>query len=88
MLAPGGVADLISLPLAEVPRGPLGAQSLEAALVYGASGASVSDSMVAGRWLMRGRDLLTVDAAGARARQQEDFDTLAERLAAAEGLSH
>ena len=88
MLAPGGVADLISLPLAEVPRGPVGAQSLEAALVYGASGASVSDSMVAGRWLMRGRDLLTVDAAGARARQQEDFDTLAERLAAAEGLSH
>ena len=88
MLAPGGVADLIALPLVEVPRGPVGAQSLEAALVYGASGASVSDSMVAGRWLMRGRDLLTVDAAGARARQQEDFDTLAERLAAAEGLSH
>lgn len=87
-LAPGGVADLIALPLAQLPRGPVGAQSLESALVYGASGASVTDSMVAGRWLMRGGELLTVDAEAARAQQQRDFDTLTARMAAAEGGSH
>lgn len=87
-IAPGGVADLIALPLDEIPRGPVGAQAFESALVYGASGASVSDSMVAGRWLMRAGRLLTVDARAARIQQQRDFDTLSSRIAAAGGAPH
>lgn len=80
-LAPGAVADLIAIPLRDVARGPVGAQSLEAALVYGTSGASVTASMVAGRWLMRDRALLTIDVRDARRRQQRDYDVLVSRMA-------
>lgn len=82
MIAPGGLADLIALPLAEIPRGPVGAQSLAAALVYGASGASVTDSMVGGRWLMSDRVLHTIDTRAALAQQQRDYDTLVARMRA------
>ncbi|MEV8267310.1 amidohydrolase family protein [Microbacterium sp. NPDC076911] len=80
-LAPGAVADLIALPLREIARGPIGAQSLEAALVYGTSGASVTDTMVAGRWLMRDKQLLTIDLKGQREQQQRDYDVLVGRMA-------
>jgi 5-methylthioadenosine/S-adenosylhomocysteine deaminase len=82
LIAPGGVADLIALPMSEIPRGPIGAQSLEAALVYGASGSSVSDSMVDGRWLMTDRVVHTVDVGAALTRQQRDYDTLVARMRA------
>lgn len=80
-LSAGGVADLIAIPLSEIARGPVGAQTLEAALVYGTSGASVSHTMVAGRWLMAERALLTVDADAAAFRQQRDYDILVSRMA-------
>ncbi|MET0591029.1 MAG: amidohydrolase family protein, partial [Naasia sp.] len=78
-IVPGAVADLIAIPVSEIHRGPVGAQSLESALVYCTSGASVSHTMVAGRWLMADRRLLTVDTATARSRQQQDWDTLMAR---------
>jgi 5-methylthioadenosine/S-adenosylhomocysteine deaminase len=84
-LVPGAVADLIAIPLPDIPRGPVGAQSLEAALVYGVSGASVRDAMVAGRWLMRDRTVLTVDVAAAAAQQQRDYDILVARMSASAG---
>jgi 5-methylthioadenosine/S-adenosylhomocysteine deaminase len=59
-LAPGKQADLIALDLDEVGWGP-SAQDVYTALVYSISGLHVTDSMVAGRWLMRDRRLLTAD---------------------------
>lgn len=82
-LVPGAVADLIAIPVAEVVRGPRGAQSLEAALVYGTSGASVSDTMVAGRWLMTDREVHSLDMESAYRQQQADYDTLVSTMAAA-----
>ncbi|MDM4764206.1 amidohydrolase family protein [Galbitalea sp. SE-J8] len=79
-LAPGAVADLIAIPVRDIPRGPIGAQSLESALVYNTSGASVSDSMVAGRWIMSRGTVIGLDLAAAAARQQADYDTLVERM--------
>ena len=83
LIAVGAVADLIAVPLAEIPRGPVGAQSLEAALVYGVSGASVSHSMVDGRWLMTDRVVRTLDVEAALIQQQADYDTLVARTAGA-----
>lgn len=87
-LVPGAVADLIAVPRREIARGPAGAQSLEAALVYGTSGASVSHTMVAGRWLMAERDVLTLDAPGALFRQQAEYDILTSRISEAAGIGH
>ncbi|MGO3319500.1 MAG: amidohydrolase family protein [Microbacterium gubbeenense] len=84
-LSLGAVADMIALPLGAIPRGPAGAQSIEAALVYGASGASVAHSMVAGRWLMRDGEVLTIDVGRAISQQQRDFETLRARMTAEEG---
>ena len=79
----GAVADLIAIPLSEVSRGPVGAQSVEAAIVYGTSGASVSHSMVDGQWLMTDRQVRTLDVADALSQQQRDYDTLVSRMRAA-----
>ncbi|WP_210505483.1 amidohydrolase family protein [Naasia sp. SYSU D00057] len=84
-LVPGAVADLIAIPISDIARGPRGAQSLESALIYCTSGASVRSSMVAGRWLMRDGVVGTIDAGAARAQQQADWDTLLGRKVAAEG---
>ncbi|MFW2513018.1 amidohydrolase family protein [Demequina sp. SO4-13] len=86
-LMPGAVADLIAVPTQEIARGPVGAQSLEAALVYGTSGASVTHTMVAGRWLMAERGVLTLDVPGALSRQQADYDILTSRIADAVGVN-
>jgi 5-methylthioadenosine/S-adenosylhomocysteine deaminase len=75
----GAVADLIAIPSREIARGPRGAQSLEAALVYSTSGSSVSHSMVNGRWIMAEGVVLTLDVTLALSRQQADYDTLAAR---------
>lgn len=79
-LVPGAVADLIALPRVALHRGPDGAQSLASALVYGASGQAVTDTMVAGEWLQRDGRLLTIDRATVLAGVQADFDVLAARM--------
>lgn len=79
-LVPGAVADLIALPVAALHRGPVGAQSLESALVYGASGFDTTHVMTAGRWLKDAGQLTTVDIDAARAQQQLDYDTLMHRV--------
>ncbi|MFD1714463.1 amidohydrolase family protein [Amnibacterium flavum] len=86
-IVPGAVADLIAIPVAAIHRGPRGAQSLESALVYCTSGASVSHTMVAGRWLMADGVVQTIDAPAALARQQTDWDTLSGRRLVAEAVS-
>jgi 5-methylthioadenosine/S-adenosylhomocysteine deaminase len=59
-LEAGKRADIIALDLDEVGWGPA-SQDVYTALVYAISGMHVTDSMADGRWLMRDRQLLTVD---------------------------
>lgn len=82
MLVAGAVADLIAVPVRDIARGPAGAQSLESALVYCTSGASVTYSMVDGQWLMRDSVVMTLDVGGSLARQQADYNTLVARMRA------
>jgi 5-methylthioadenosine/S-adenosylhomocysteine deaminase len=81
-LVPGAVADLIALPVEALHRGPVAAQSLHSALVYGASGFDTSDVMTAGRWLKRDGAVTTVDLAAAVEQRQRDHDILMERVRA------
>lgn len=83
-LVAGAVADLIAIPVGEISAGPRRAQSLESALVYCTSGASVGSAMVGGRWVMRDRVVTTLDVPAALAQQQRDYDTLLRRMGAAE----
>ncbi len=65
-LEPGKDADLIAIDLNAPHLQPLFAMcadSLYTALVYCASGKDVTDTMVAGRWLMRDRHIVTLDTA-------------------------
>ncbi|WP_366654699.1 amidohydrolase [Fodinicurvata sp. EGI_FJ10296] len=61
-LAPGYQADIIRIDTRAPRFHPR--HDPYAALVYAARPGDVRDSMVAGRWLMRDRDLLTLDLAG------------------------
>ncbi len=58
-LAPGRAADLILFDTAVAHLQPL--HDPVAAVLFSAQASDVSDVMVAGRWLMRGRRLLTLD---------------------------
>jgi 5-methylthioadenosine/S-adenosylhomocysteine deaminase len=82
-LVPGAIADLIALPVGALHRGPVGAQSIHSALVYGASGFDTTHVMTAGRWLKVDGELTTIDLPAALAQRQSDFDTLMSRVRAA-----
>ncbi|HHT20267.1 MAG TPA: putative aminohydrolase SsnA [Tissierellia bacterium] len=73
-LEAGAGADLILLDY--VPYTPFGGDNLSGHLHFGMNGAMVSDTMAKGQWLMRDRQVLTIDEA----------DLVAEASAAAEGL--
>jgi 5-methylthioadenosine/S-adenosylhomocysteine deaminase len=79
----GGIADLVALPIGALHRGPVGAQSIHSAIVYGASGFDTTDVITAGRFLKRDGVLTTVDLDDQLTRRQHDFDTLAGRIGAA-----
>ena len=80
----GAIADLIALPTAALHRGPVGAQSIHSALVYGASGFDTTHVMTAGRWLKLDGELTTIDLPAALTQRQTDFDTLMSRVDSAE----
>jgi cytosine/adenosine deaminase-related metal-dependent hydrolase len=61
VLRPGAYADLITL--AYRPFTPFEAGSVWGHVLFGMSGAQVTDTMVNGAWVMRDRALLTVDEA-------------------------
>ena len=65
VLAPGYQADLIVIDASQTHYQPI--YSVPAALVWNTEPADVQDVMVAGRWLMRGRKLLTLDEETIRA---------------------
>jgi putative selenium metabolism protein SsnA len=61
ILKAGAYADLITLDY--LPFTPLTAESAGGHILFGMSGAQVNDTMVNGAWVMRDRDILTVDEA-------------------------
>ena len=80
----GKQADLILIDLNELnllPTLEAPIRNIVPNLVYAASGREVTDVMVAGRWLMRQRALLTADEEAARATAQEQARLLAARVA-------
>ena len=76
MLSPGYQADLIVVDATQPHYQPI--HSVPAALVWDTEPADVQDVMVAGRWLMRDRQLLTLDEERVLARFNE---ALAEMMA-------
>jgi putative selenium metabolism protein SsnA len=69
VLKAGAYADLITL--AYHPFTPLNAESAGGHILFGMSGSQVNDTMVNGAWVMRGREILTVDEAAIFARSTE-----------------
>src|SRR5579885_352235 len=68
-LRPGAAADLAILEYH--PPTPMMVGNLPWHLIFGADGTHVRDTMVAGRWLMRDRKLLTLDEERIMARARE-----------------
>jgi len=75
----GGPADLVAFDYR--PPTPLHAGNLSGHLLFGLDRSHVRDVMVAGRWVVRDRQLLTVDARAASARAREAAQALWERMA-------
>jgi len=69
ILMAGAYADLITLDYR--PSTPLSAESAGGHILFGMSGSQVNDTMVNGAWVMRDRDILTVDEAAIFARSTE-----------------
>lgn len=78
VLEAGAAADIIVVDYA--PPTPLRAENLTAHLHFGVSGPLVRDSMIAGKFVMRERRLLTVDEEEIRAKSRELAGKLWNRL--------
>ncbi len=77
VLAPGYQADLLVIDTDQAHYEPM--HSVPASLVWNTEPGDVQDVMVAGRWLMRSRQLLTLDEAKIRARFQEALAEMMRR---------
>jgi 5-methylthioadenosine/S-adenosylhomocysteine deaminase len=80
-LEAGKEADIIALDLNEIGWAPKEAQDIYTALVYTISGMHVTDVMVAGSWLYRDNELLTVDYNSAVKQMNQDYQRLKANLA-------
>lgn len=69
VLAAGAYADLITLEYTS--HTPMNGQNTGGHILFGMSGRQVNDTMVAGRWVMRDRTVLTVDEERICARSRE-----------------
>jgi putative selenium metabolism protein SsnA len=79
-LGAGGPADLVVLDYR--PPTPLDAGNLGGHLLFGADRSHVASVMVAGRWIVRQRRVVTVDADAAYARARQAASALWRRMAA------
>jgi putative selenium metabolism protein SsnA len=77
-LSVGAAADLVLLDY--LPPTPLSSGNFPWHLIFGMDGYHVNSTMVAGRWLMRNRQLLTVDEARIHARAKELSQALWNRI--------
>ncbi|GAB77526.1 putative selenium metabolism protein SsnA [Austwickia chelonae] len=69
VLVPGAYADVITQDY--LPQTPMNGDNTLGHLLFGMTGALTHDTMVAGRWVMRDRRILTVDEAEIFARSRE-----------------
>ncbi|MHB8597923.1 MAG: putative aminohydrolase SsnA [Ktedonobacteraceae bacterium] len=74
----GAAADIVLLDY--VPPTPMNGDNFPWHLIFGMDGHHVNSTMVAGRWLMRNRQLLTVDEARIHARARELAQSLWQRM--------
>lgn len=79
----GAAADLILLDYC--PTTPLSADNLPWHILFGISGSHVTHTMVAGKWLMKDRALLTLDEAAIAAHSREVAKATWERFWALSG---
>ncbi len=77
-LSVGATADLVLLDY--LPPTPLNSSNFPWHLIFGMDAHHVNSTMVAGRWLMRNRQLLTLDEARIHARTRELSQALWKRL--------
>jgi putative selenium metabolism protein SsnA len=77
-LSVGSAADLVLLDY--LPPTPLTSENFPWHLIFGMDAHHVNSTMVAGRWLMRNRQLLTVDEARIHARARELSQALWNRM--------
>ena len=77
-LSVGAAADIVLLDY--LPPTPLSSGNFPWHLIFGMDGQHVHSTMVAGRWLMRNRQLLTVDEARIAARGRELSAALWQRM--------
>jgi putative selenium metabolism protein SsnA len=77
-LSVGSAADLVLLDY--LPPTPLSSGNFPWHLIFGMDGQHVNSTMVAGRWLMRNRQLLTVDEARIHARARELSHALWQKM--------
>ncbi len=68
-ISPGAAADLILLDY--YPTTPLSAENLPWHILFGVSGSHVTHTMAGGRWLMKNRQLLTLDEEAIAAQSRE-----------------
>ncbi len=78
-LTPGKKADLIMLDRSDIGWSPFPTNDPFTALVYSVNGAHVTDTMVDGAWLMRNRQLQTLDYRAATRQQAKDASELIYR---------
>jgi putative selenium metabolism protein SsnA len=77
-LSVGAAADIVLLDY--VPPTPMSEENFPWHMLFGVDGHHVNSTMVAGRWLMRNRQLLTVDEARIAARARELSHALWRRM--------
>jgi putative selenium metabolism protein SsnA len=77
-LSVGSAADIVLLDY--LPPTPLNSENFPWHLIFGIDGHHVNSTMVAGRWLMRNRQLLTLDEARVHARARELSQALWKRM--------
>lgn len=77
-LSVGAAADIVLLDY--VPPTPMNDANLPWHMLFGMDGQHVNSTMVAGRWLMRNRQLLTVDEERIAARARELSQALWQRM--------
>jgi putative selenium metabolism protein SsnA len=77
-LSVGAAADIVLLDY--VPPTPMSEGNFPWHMIFGMDGLHVNSTMVAGRWLMRNRQLLTVDEARIAARARELSQALWQRM--------
>jgi putative selenium metabolism protein SsnA len=77
-LSVGAAADIVLLDY--MPPTPMSEENFPWHMLFGIDGHHVNSTMVAGRWLMRNRQLLTIDEARITARARELSQALWQRM--------